>query len=433
MKTKVKLSLEQVCQWGRGFATGILISITFLFGSASGAASDYLIGPGDTLRLSIMGLGAEDVEATVELDGSLNLVWLGRVPVSGKTLEEVLDELRELARGEVIKRYSNEGELYLIQLTDDDLFLEIVEYRPIVVSGDVAEPGEIVFRPSLTARRAIALAGGARSALLADVMVTDPIQIVRWQNEYSRAGLENAVALVRLWRLGAEIDGDPDIAPPGMDQVNVNGDVLESLIADQRRIMTLNRQNEAGDRAFLAEAIAQARSRIEILQQQREKALELLGADEAEEERLQGLLESGLTLAARMADIRRSTVMSATRLLDLEESLATAELEVTRLQRELDEYEEVRMSGLLEAREEVFSTVLDTRLLMNLYAQNLSGASGGLGDLAYDTALNVSVEVLRRSADQEVQVPLGLEDALLPGDTLIVHVDQPAEYLTQAN
>ncbi|NNK79043.1 MAG: hypothetical protein HKP40_10065 [Litoreibacter sp.] len=407
--------------------------MTTLIGAIGAADADYLIGPGDALRLSIMGLGAEDVEATVELDGSLNLVWLGRVAVGGKTLEEVLTELRELARGEVIKRYSNEGELNLIQLTDDDLFLEIIEYRPIVVSGDVAEPGEIIFRPSLTARRAIAQAGGARSALLADVMVTDPIQIVRWQNEYSRAGLEHAVALVRLWRLGAEIDGNPDIEPPGLDQVTVNSDVLDNLIEDQRRIMTLNRQNEAGDRAYLSEALDQARSRIAILEQQRANAIDLLAADEAEETRLQGLLESGLTLAARMADIRRTTVLSATRLLDLEESLATAELEVTRLQRELDEYEEVRMSGLLEGREVVFSTVLDTRLQMNLYAQNLSGSSGSVGDLGFDTALDVSVEVLRRSAEREIQVPLGLDEALLPGDTLIVRVEQPAEFLTQSN
>ncbi|WP_343080300.1 polysaccharide biosynthesis/export family protein [Ostreiculturibacter nitratireducens] len=409
----------------RALVAGLVVAAVSTVGTIREAAAEFLIGPGDEIKLSIMGLAASDVETVVGLDGTLDLVWLGRVHAADRTLDEVLQDVREMARGRIIKRYNQDGELGLIQLTDDDVFLEILEYRPVVVSGDVADPGEVVFRPGLTARRAMALAGGARSSLLSDVQMTDPVQIVRWQNEYARVALDHAVSLVRLWRIGAELDDNPEAPPPSQEQVAISADVLGDLIREQTRIMEVKRQNEEGDRAFLAEGLEKAQARLAILQQQREKQLELLASDEEEEERTRDLLEKGLAPATRLADIRRTTVLSGTRLLEIEQLLADAELDVTRLQRELNEYEEDRLAALLTDRETTYSEVLDTRLQMDLYAQNLSGTAGGLGELGMASDLHVSVLALRRSKGEDSRVELDLDSELQPGDTLIVKLEQP--------
>ena len=42
----------------------------------------------------------------------------------------------------------------------DEVTTVIAEYRPIYVNGDVSKPGEYPYRPSITARQLVAVAGG---------------------------------------------------------------------------------------------------------------------------------------------------------------------------------------------------------------------------------------------------------------------------------
>lgn len=384
-----------------------------------GWASDarLVLGPGDRMKVSMMGMPSSDIVAVIELDGSLNLGWLGRFSAAGKSVSELTEVLRDAAKGKVIKRYSAEGDVSLIRVDRDDVFLEVAEYRPVVVSGDVAIPGELAFRPGLTARGAIARAGGARGAFVAGIVETAPAQIVRWQNDYDQAALDQAVAATRLWRLDSEIEDDPDMSPPRPDQVAVDEALLKDLIAEQARIADINRQNDAAERDYLENALEKAHDRIAIMEQQREKAVELLEADEEEEKRIEQLLERGLTPATRMADIRRTTLLSATRLLDLDESLASVRLEIVRLQRTLDEYDDVRRARLLAQREGTFAQELDARRQMEILSNNLSMVSAGG---ASEAGLRVSA--IRNRAGVRETVEIDLDDALLPGDTLLVEM-----------
>lgn len=403
----------------RTFVFGLLVSVTSFGGGLHAATADWLIEPGDKIRLTVMGLPSSMVETVVEQDGSLDLIWLGKVMAVGKTTDELLQDVRQMTRGRVVKRYGQDGALNLIQLTEDDVFIELYEHRPVIISGDIANPGEIAFRPGLSARKAIALAGGARNSLLAGVTTTDPIQILRWQNDYARAALENAVARVQLWRITAEIDDNPDTALPDQSEFSIATDILSDLINEQTRVLSLRRKNEAGDRSFLAESLAKARDRIAIMEEQKTKQAELLAGDEAEEDRVRDLLDRGLAPATRMADVRRTTVLTASQLLNIEENLASTELEVTRLQRELDRFEEARLAALLDLREATYKKVLDSRLLMDLFEQNLSGSGTLQGEQ------NLSLTALRRSADKDIAVAVDMDTALLPGDTLIVSLAKP--------
>ncbi len=403
----------------RDVVLGLLVSGTVFASGLQAATSDWLIEPGDKIRLTVMGLPTSMVETVVKPDGSLDLVWLGTVMAEGKTTAELLDSVRQMTRGKVVKRYGQDGALNLIQLTEEDVFIELYEHRPVIVSGDVANPGEITFRPDLSPRQAIALAGGARSSLLAGVTTTDPIQILRWQSDYARAALENAAARVQLWRITAEVDDTPDPALPEKAKFAISGDILDELIAEQTRVLALNRKNDAGERAFLAESLAKARDRIAILEEQKTKQTELLEGDEAEEARVRDLLDRGLAPATRLADVRRTTVLTASQLLTIEANLATIELEIARLQRQLDKFEETRLAALLEQRDETYKKVLDTGLLMNLFNQNLSG-SGTL-----QAGQNVSLTALRRSEGKSTVVDVDMDTPLLPGDTLIVSLARP--------
>lgn len=389
-----------------------------------GAAADIRIGPGDTIRLTIQGLPGAEVDSTVGTDGMLPLVWPGPVQAEGRQLDEILAEVRSMAEGRVYKRYTAEGLLKLFQLSRDDLALEVVGYRPVIVSGDVARPAEVTFRPGITARGAIAIAGGVRSSLLAGLSVADPAQLVRWQNEYSQATLDHATALVRQWRVTAELDDVAEPVPLDPGMVGINREVLETLSAEQMRLIATRRESQTRDREYLQRVIEQAQDRVRILTAQRANISEQLTADEEEEARVRDLVDRSLVPATRLNEVRRNTVLSAARLLELDSQRAAAELEVTRRQREIEAYDEVLRTTLLDLREQLNVAVLSARLRMDQLSQNLSGSQEGDSIASLLTNTDATIRVFRNVDGRIGPIIIDMDTELEPGDTVEVVLDQ---------
>lgn len=120
-------------------------------GSASAApafslTSDYKLGPGD--RLMIVVFNEKDLSIDVRLTdaGTLSFPLLGEIRAQGMTVAMLNDYLTEqLGRG------------YLV---NPKVYVSILEYRQLFVSGEVSKPGALPFQPGLTVRKAVALSGG---------------------------------------------------------------------------------------------------------------------------------------------------------------------------------------------------------------------------------------------------------------------------------
>lgn len=121
-------------------------------------ADSYTISESDLLRLRVLEWQPVDGtmreweamtgEYRVNADGTISVPFLGPVEAAGHTPAQL---------GTLIA----DGLMERLALPDmPDATIEIAEYRPIIVAGHVREPGEVVFRPGLTARQAIAMAGG---------------------------------------------------------------------------------------------------------------------------------------------------------------------------------------------------------------------------------------------------------------------------------
>jgi protein involved in polysaccharide export with SLBB domain len=114
-------------------------------GSASDAA--YLLGPGDQLKVTVY--GSEDLsgEFPVSDTGTVVLPLIGAVQAAGTAPRQLEQTIRDkLVTG---------GFLRAPVVT-----VQIMNFRPIYVLGEVLKPGDHPFVPGLTVRAAIALAGG---------------------------------------------------------------------------------------------------------------------------------------------------------------------------------------------------------------------------------------------------------------------------------
>ena len=108
--------------------------------------SVYTLGGGDKLR--VMVFGEADLSGEFEVDGSgqISMPLIGKVSAGGRTATGFEKEIvRKLLDG------------YLIS---PQVSVEVLNYRPFYILGEVKKPGSYAYVEGITVLKAIALAGG---------------------------------------------------------------------------------------------------------------------------------------------------------------------------------------------------------------------------------------------------------------------------------
>lgn len=125
---------------------------------------DYLLGPGDRVRIITFGDQQLTGEFRVNDSGFIAIPLLGNVEAAGLTPREL--ERRVEAALTQAKLFKNPS-----------VSVEVVAYRPIFVLGEVSKPGQYPYQPGMTAVAAVAIAGGFTYRA-----VTDVFSVVRTTN-----------------------------------------------------------------------------------------------------------------------------------------------------------------------------------------------------------------------------------------------------------
>ena len=112
-----------------------------------GAPGDhYTLGTGDKLKVTVYGEDELSGEVTVDGSGQVQLPLIGQVQAAGLTVHEFV--------GEVTKSLENG------YLKDPRVSVEVENYRPFYIMGEVNKPGEYPYESGLSVLGAVALAGG---------------------------------------------------------------------------------------------------------------------------------------------------------------------------------------------------------------------------------------------------------------------------------
>ena len=164
-----RISRREALKVGVG---GLVIGVPLIFGSSipvgsATAAEDisgYKLGSGDKIRVTVF--GHEDLSGEFEVDGSGNvsLPLIRNIKAEGLTpgqLEQVVAE-----------RLSPD---YLV---NPRVSVEVLNYRPFYIYGEVTKPGSYPFVNGMTVVNAVAMAGGftyrARTSKVRIIRGNDP-------------------------------------------------------------------------------------------------------------------------------------------------------------------------------------------------------------------------------------------------------------------
>ena len=106
----------------------------------------YVLGPGDRVEIKVFGQPDLEVTALLGNSGDVNYPFLGNVKLTGLNTSEVEQV--------IIQGLSPD---YLV---NPNVYVQVVEYRPFYIHGEVKSPGAYPYQPAMTVNQAVALAGG---------------------------------------------------------------------------------------------------------------------------------------------------------------------------------------------------------------------------------------------------------------------------------
>ena len=108
--------------------------------------AEYTLGAGDKLEVTVF--GHTDLSGTFDVDGAgqISLPLIGQIVVLGMTAGQAEKVIRERLTPDYLK--------------NPRVSLQVLNYRPFYIIGEVKQPGSYPYVNGLTVIQAVALAGG---------------------------------------------------------------------------------------------------------------------------------------------------------------------------------------------------------------------------------------------------------------------------------
>ena len=113
---------------------------------AVATGADYQLAAGDRLKIGTFGHPDFSGEFQVDGEGYIAFPLLGAVAADGRTADELRQDLALALNANYI--------------VDPQVSVEVLTFRPLFVLGQVNRPNSFAYRPGMTVRQAVAMAGG---------------------------------------------------------------------------------------------------------------------------------------------------------------------------------------------------------------------------------------------------------------------------------
>ncbi len=107
---------------------------------------DYILGVGDKLRITVYGETDLSGEFQVSSTGMVSMPLIGETKAQGTTVSKLKAAITAKLRDGYLK--------------DPKVSMEVMNYRPFFIVGEVMKPGSYDYQNGMTVINAVALAGG---------------------------------------------------------------------------------------------------------------------------------------------------------------------------------------------------------------------------------------------------------------------------------
>lgn len=395
-------------------ASGVLLAAC-LCGEAY-AGAPYRLAPGDTVEIALVGLPDQRQRATVQLDGTIALPAVGSVVVAGLTPAEFQTRMEALMPTKVFRYRAPDGREQVQVVRPGDVTTWIAEYRPIYVAGDVLTPGQQAYRPTMTVRQAITVAGGyslLRSR--AGQIGPDPVDLRR---DHDSLWTEYLREYFQALRTRAELDDQEtfDQRPPRSSPLPAA--VASAVALSESESLKVSMADYRAERSFLERAAKEAGEQVTVLIQREEEEEKGVQSDSQELERVNRLFGSGALVSPRVSESRRALLISSSRRLETTVQLMRTRLQVEEYGRQLERVANQRRITLLRGLRDSNLRLADLSVRIQAVSErlrplgNVSSMPGAGNDLRSE------VVIVRKAGQQWQRLPSTEDTEVEPGDVI---------------
>ena len=383
---------------------------------SGGARVEYRLNAGDVLEISIYGFAELRQRAMIELNDEVSLPPAGRVRIAGMTIAEAQSAIRKLVTARPLRQRFADGRDSLIVIAAEDVNVAIAEYRPVYVMGDVAKPGELAFRPGLTVRQAIALAGGFD--IMRYRLVNPFTESADLKGRQDSLWTEMAKVRVEIARIRAELDDNQNLDRSALSDIPLGAPFLAEIFDTESKILGRRLASFSKEQQYLKSLIHMGEQRTRTLAASIDNEEQGLQEDKKGYSELLKVDVRNSLPVLRMMDIKRNQVTSSSRVYQARAQLEQAELSQAEAARTLERVVSERRSALLKDLQAANVKANDLQVQLSANGEKLMHTSLLKSRLVRGPGAKPIIQVFRpgRSAREKIDA---VEDTpLLPGDTI---------------
>ena len=399
-------------------AVGVLLMVMPLQ-TVLASADEYRLGVMDKLRVRIgewksaegafRDWSAVSGDYSVGPDGTISVPFVGELPVNGKTTAEVASAI-----GEDLQQK--------LGLPDrPEASVELAEFRPIFVSGDVETPGRYPYDPQLTVLKALSIAGGLRRPESGQGGARD---FITAQGNYTVMASQRDGLLARRARLEAESAGKQQIDfPPELDKTAAG----KKLMADEANLMQARQKRLRLQLESLDDLKQLLQSEIESLQKKITTQSRQVDLSREELKGLGDLAGKGLVVNQRVLSLEQTIAELESKLLDMDTAILRAKQDIAKATQDAISLQNDRDTEVASDLQQTESDLDAMNLKMGMYSGLMTEALERAPDAARNAVGNnapeISYSIMRVSSDGKAgEIAVDENTPVLPGDVVKVEI-----------
>jgi exopolysaccharide production protein ExoF len=389
-------------------AMALILAVIFAAQPASALAGDYRLGVSDRVKIKVQEWPDISGEYTVTPDGAVSLPLIGNIDAVGLRLNDLAREISDR-----FQQRSEGTERVLAAV-------EIAQYRPFAITGDVQRPGQYPYRPGLTVIEAISIAGGYYRPELGFVRLGRDVAVANGEIHTQSVKLNRLIA--HEARLGAALDGHEDIPlPPELAKQKDDPEIL-AIMKDEQAVLAPETEMRRSEQAALENIkslyqneITSLRGHVEALTQEQDS----IGGQLKE---MRSMAAKGLALAPTMFALERSLAQVAsqqmateTGIVRAEESITLAEQRVTQAQQERSRAE---TKDLEKTKDEIAEARAKLETAIQLLHEAQISAPAEVRERSSENAERPGFTILRRDGETMREVVADETTLVTPDDII---------------